>query len=283
MRGTWQGMIPCNGNGANAIWEVARASYPREDFEFDRIAKGDLSETWQISASQLGGNSGPAIRSAAEANNMQANFQTRIGYERARTVNFFVGIAEVLAGLLALYGEFDEEEQQALQSWNREELANYFVYNVRTDSTVLLDAQQRSTKLSEFLNLTGKSGYVNPKPIIEEMAMLAGLDPADVIIEPQPQGPEPMNISLRLTGAEDMQNPSIVALMAKTQQLPSPEELEAAKKYVMQASQPPTPEQPPPPAGGPGMEPPPTEDQLPDWQTMSRVEKRSEAGEGHGR
>ena len=280
MRGTWQGMIPCNGDGSRAIWEVARAAYPREDFEFDRVAKGDLSETWQVSASQLGGNSGPAIRSASEANIMQANFSTRVGYERARVVKFFVGIAEVLAGLLALYGEFDAEEQQALQAWNREELSNYYIYNVRADSTVLLDANQRRSQLSEFLNLTGKSGFVNAQPVIEEMAALSGLDPAVVVAAPQPKAPEPLNISLRLTGAEDLSNPAIMALLMQSGQAPSPQEIEAAKQLIMAAAAPVTPPQGQPGAPPAGPQTPPVpEDPNPDWNTMSRVEKRTQDGQ----
>jgi hypothetical protein len=37
--GTYQGMIPMNGPGNNAIGEVARANYPRETFQFSRSSR----------------------------------------------------------------------------------------------------------------------------------------------------------------------------------------------------------------------------------------------------
>jgi hypothetical protein len=39
-KGDFQGMIPMNGPGGNAIGEVARAQYPRESFEFMRVRRG---------------------------------------------------------------------------------------------------------------------------------------------------------------------------------------------------------------------------------------------------
>jgi hypothetical protein len=41
-KGTFQGFIPTNGPGDRAVGEVARASFPQEKFDFDRVIKGDL-------------------------------------------------------------------------------------------------------------------------------------------------------------------------------------------------------------------------------------------------
>jgi hypothetical protein len=278
MRGTWQGFIPTNGNGQNAIGEVARASYPREDFEFDRIAKQDIAEAWQVGPNQMG-TLASGERSASEANIAQANFQTRIGYERARVVSFFVGIAEVIAGLLALYGDFSlpsvgQDGEQRLQSWDRTRINGQFVYSVRADASVLLDANQRIQRLTQFLNLTAKSGFVNVKPIVEELAALTGLDPATVVIDPAPRQPDQLNVSIR--NYEDVRDPIMLALLMKTGQAPSPQDLEAAKRLIQEAGPAPVPvpgaEAPAAPSVGVG-------EAFPEWNTMSRINTRRDAGQ----
>jgi hypothetical protein len=309
MRGTWQGALPMNGNGNTAMGEVARAAYPNEDFNFDNIAKQDLRETWQVEDTV--GN-GPAIRSAEEARNRQGNFQTRIGYERARCAKFFVNIAEVMAGLLALYGEFTDEEKQRLGGLDPRMLADYYSFNVRADSTLLLDSEQRVERLMKFLNMTAKSGFVDVAPIIAEICELEGLDPGVIMKQPPQPGPDPLSTSLRLTGAEDLQNPLVIAMLMKADQFPSPEQVNNAKIVLAMLQQQPTAAPPPtgeggpqgpdggpsapPPAGGPGQPPPPPAggppppaggrivrpaqpySAHPEWNTASRIEKRAEDG-----
>ena len=304
LRGTWQGMIPMNGDGSRAIGEVARAAYPREDFEFDRVASHDINETSQTEPTQGNAAGATAIRSASEAQIHQANFQTRVGYERSRMVKMFVGIAEVAAGLLALYGQWTPEEEQALSKWDRKTLANYYVYDVRADSTVLLDAAQLLDRHERFLNMTVKSGYVDPMPIIRKMAELSGIDPS-VVRAPEQKRIDPANISIRLT-AEDMRDPLMVAMLMEAGQMPKPETLEAAKRLLMAINAPPAAPQPPgglggevPPSGavdvplapsmagvlGVGMmspnegTAPPVVEGHPGWNEASRVNKRRENGQ----
>jgi hypothetical protein len=288
MRGTFQGFIPVNGNGANAIGEVARANYPREDFEFDRVAKADLQEMWQIGSNQMGAFA-PGENSAAESKIVQTNFQTRTGQERARVAKMFISVAEVMAGLMALYDDFkdllDEQEVASLmQVWGeRKEVA--FSFTIRPDSTVLLDSEQRIQRLLRVLNMVGKSGYVNPQPIIEEIITLSGLNPSEIVSPPKPKEPEPANLSLRITGAQDIMNPLMLAFLIKSGQAPSPTELDAAKALLIGAGQPPTPPQASQGPGGPGGPPPPpngqggapggiTEASVADWNTPPRVTKR---------
>jgi len=52
-RGTYQDFIPVNGDGSRMIGEVARANYPRENFEFQSIIGNDLDRAWSLSNNQL--------------------------------------------------------------------------------------------------------------------------------------------------------------------------------------------------------------------------------------
>src|SRR6266404_534530 len=296
MRGTWQNMIPCNGNGQNAIWEIARASYPAEDMSFDQVAKADLMESWQIGPNQMGTMS-PGKKTGAETNVTQQNFATRIGQERARVASFFLRGCEVLAGLMVLYSDFpiltDEERQGMEKSWDNKHITHDLVLKIRPDSQVVLDTSQRLDRIFKFINLTAKSGYVNVKPLLIEAAELSGIDPAEVIVDPQPKPPEEPNISHRFTGKEDLQDPIVLALLMKNKKAPTAEEIDQAKELLIHAAESPKPPQPqggaqaPPggPAGPPGAHPPapggspvPHPNQTenhPDWTLASKVAKRS--------
>lgn len=307
MRGTWQGMIPTNGDGSRSIGEIARASYPAEDFSFDQAAKQDLMETWQLGANQLGV-SPQGRQTAAESQINQQNFSTRMGQERTKCAKFFLECCEVLSGLLVLYSDFPvltpQEQQTMMQAWNDKVVTHDLVLKVLPDSTVQLDPSQELQKLSSFLNLTAKSGYVNAQPLIVRMAELSGIDPSEVIVQPQPPPPDKPKITLTLQGKEDLMNPMVVAMLQQFGDMPSAQAIEAAKQLLTAAQMPPAPPAQPglpgvsgavpagpgglPPAGGPpsagpgvpaGPVPPaaqfhPSQDAHPDWQLAHTIAKR---------
>ena len=287
MRGTWQGMIPTNGDGSRSIGEIARASYPSEDMAFDQAAKADLMELWQIGPNQMG-TSQPGRKTSAETNTVQQNFATRIGQERGRVAAFFLKICEVLSGLMVLYSDFpiltDQERQAMQQAWDSKHILHDLVFKIRPDSTIVLDVNQRLERIFKFMNMTVKSGYVNVKPLIIEAAELSGIDPSEVIIDPQPKKPEEPNISMRFTGKDDLMNPVVMAMLLEHI---TPEKLAAAKKVLTAAQQPLEADTTPPPAqagaGAPGAPVghppstggPPAEGANKDWNLMPKVSKRS--------
>ncbi len=294
MKGTIQGWIPTNGNGQNTVGEIARASYPAEDFTFDQTTKADLMETWQIGPNQAGMMTS-GEKTKAEVTTTQANFATRIGQERARVANHFLSAVEVMAGLMALYSDFptlSQDERQAMSKvWDNKHILHDFVFKIRPDSTIMLDSQTRIDRLAKFLNLTVKSGMVNAEPIISEMAALSGLDPAEVVHPlppPQPPPPPQPTISYSFKGKEDLINPVVMAMLIKQGEAPTPQELEAAKRLLGAMQLPAEGEA--PPAGEPQGPQQPGQPQLPpaqphgahpDWKLGDRIMKRSrDAGGG---
>lgn len=280
MRGETQQIIPVNGDPSQAFAEVTRASYPRENWDFDRVTDKDLMDAWQVGPNQSGNfNSGG--RTAAEANIVQGNFASRQAKERGKITKYFLGIAECIAGLMQLYYDGPKEDaligpdgvKQMTGAWDRKAVSGAkFVFKIREDATVKLDSQQRIDQVTKFLNIAGKSGFVDVKPIMEELAALSGLDPARVVIQPNPKAPEPPNVSLR-AGGEDLRDPIVgaylVALMQKGHPV-SKDDVEAAKQVLISASSPAAPLPPPPP--GPGGPPQPPENYGP----MERVTKRTD-------
>ncbi len=298
MKGTWQGMIPTNGDGSRSIGEIARASYPAENLQFDQQAMQDLMTSWQLGPNQQG-TAGNPDESAAAANITQQNFATRIGQERGRVAACFLSVAEQVAGFMLLYSDFPilnpEEKQIMEKAWDQKHIGHDLVFKILPDSQVVLDSSARLKVLANFLNLTVKSGYVAPKSVIIEMAELSGLDPSVVVIDPQPQKDGP-NISYRFSGKDDLTNVMVLATLIAEGKVPSIEQIEQAKKLLTAAQMPPAPApvQAPPVAGGPDGAPeasppaegaPPAQNPPPNpavapvahegWHTASKIAQRS--------
>lgn len=232
MRGTWQGMIPLQGQGSNVIGEIQRSGMPQENFTFDRIAKADLSEAWQVDQMSISAQT----ETRAEVQAISRERQVRISRERAKVGKFFLGIAEVLGGLLAIY-----EDPASFGEGFSPNISGVLAYSILADSTVLTDTKQRIEMLVEFINFTAKSGYLEMESVLKELATLHGLDPAVTIRKPEPKPPSEPNISFRLTGTEDVMNPLTLAFLMKSGQAPDSELIAQAKKLIEAAVTPPVP------------------------------------------
>jgi hypothetical protein len=237
MRGTWQGMIPVQGAGDRVIGEVARANFSNDNYEADKIAKADLHEEWTLPSHQNDPNGESLLKPLP--------IPAQLGRERAKVASFFAGVAEVLGGLMCLY-----EDPQSFGEGFNPDFGKKLKYSVLADSTVLLDSGQRISRLNEFINSYAKSGWVNIEPVLQEIATLSGLDPNIVIRPPQPKPPVEPNISLRLTGVEDLLTPMALAFMIKSGQAPDAQAIEQAKALIQQSVVPP---QPPPGVDQSGM------------------------------
>jgi len=287
MKGSVQGMIPTNGPGDRSFGEVARASFPSEDFTFDQLNKKDLLEMWLVDASMLGN---PSPRQNKDQTAMaQAGSNARLGQERGFIARWFLRLCDVTVGLMALYGTFPnltaKEKEQMQGAWDLKHVAANIALKIRPDSTVVLDVGQRIDRILRTLNMTVKSGYVNPKPLIVELLELSGFDPNKVVIDPKPPEPDPVNFSFRASGKEDLMNPLVIAMLMAGKRMPGPDVIEQAKQFLATLGQPPQPPAPPqggapgqppgqalPPAGSGGS--PTTVDQHPEWSMANKVAKR---------
>lgn len=248
MSGTWQGMIPVNGDGNRAIGEVARAAYPPDDYTFDSVAKADLGEIWQQGPNQQA-QFNRGRRSATEARFVQNNYESGLAYDRARVATYMTRIAEVMAGLIALYDPLDtlsDEDLQRLEgTWDRRTINNWFVYHIVPDAAVRLTSDQKIQRGMQLLNMLAPSGYLNIEPIIRDIVELAGYDPNVAVKAPQPASPQ-ANLSYRFNG-DDLANPLALAMAMQAGHAPTPDLVEAAKRALMAAQAPPR----VPGAGGP--------------------------------
>lgn len=232
MRGTWQSFIPVQGDGQRTIGEVARVSFPPENREFDKVAKTDLMSEWTMGPAEMG--SGADVQTKGESDAIQAGVQLPHQKDRAKVSSFFVGIAKTLGGLMCLF-----EDPTSLGQGFDPAASIGLTFSVLADSTVLLDSNQKLARLNQFVNQYAKSGWINLEPVLQEIAQLSGLDPSAVVQPPQPKPPVEPNISLRLTGVEDLLNPLALAFLIKSGQAPPQELIEQAKQLIQQAVVPP--------------------------------------------
>lgn len=264
MRGQLQGWVPFQGKASDAIWEVARASYPKEDTTFDQETQADLFQVWGFSGVQAG--QSQHRQTKAESQSYASQFQTLFGQERNKFARFFLETCEVLAGLMALYSDFPtltpQEQQQMKQTWDSGHVLHDLVMSIRPDSQVVLDAGMKVERLAKILNLVGKSGFVNPKPLIAEILEWGGIDPmgsgpfGKTMIDPQPKPPEEPTLSLRASGKDDLMNPLVLAFFMQAGKMPSPEMIEEAKRALLLAQMPPEPPKPEPQQPGQPPKPP---------------------------
>ena len=265
-KGTFQGFVGTNGPGDRAIGEIARASFPPEKYELDRVIGQEITDQWSTGPNQSGGFAS-GERSAREVGVVERNFQTRIGQDRAKVERHLLAIAEVMGGLMAVHGNAGLPV----------ELIGSLTYSVYADSTMLLDSEQRIERLTKGLNLTGQSGFINPKPVIWKIWELLGEDPSQIVIDPQPKPPEPVKVSV--SKAEDIINPVVLATLFRTGQAPNPQDLQAAVALLTAATQSGLPVIPAVEAADPNA--PPRDPATPgmanaDWQEQPRINKRDQ-------
>lgn len=288
MKGRIQGMIPVQGDGTKMIGEVARASYPAEDHTFDQMANMDLLTTWGMGPNQLGQVAAHEI-TKGESENAAEGFNTVMGMERGRFVEFFLSGVEVLAGLMALYSDFPSLSQQdrmtMMQAWDRKHILHDLAFTILPGSQIVENPEQKIKRTAKLLNLTAKSGFANVKMLITDLFRLNGFDPAEYVVDPQPHPMKPASISYSFKGKEDLMNPMVVALLARNQQLPTPEELDTARNILMRLSMAlPMKDQQPQPQMGPrgpqkmlpqGPNIRPGQDMMPGMSLANKVAKRS--------
>lgn len=262
--GEWNDMIPMNGPGDRAIGEVARANYPRENFQFDGIIGGNLDRAWSLSNNQLSAlNSGD--RTAAEINSIRSAGDVRLDYEKARVNRYVVEACEVLFSLMQLFmGDTDyvevigEQAVPRLQAYTRASIQGAYAFDFVADSSERIDLATKQTNVLKMYNLLGNSPTTNRAELERQIWELHGFDAARMTVKPEPKAPETPNISYRF-GGEDLLNPFALALMMKAHPEIGPEQIKAAALLIKDsmdqvqwaAQQPPKTPEGTPPAGAP--------------------------------
>jgi hypothetical protein len=287
--GEWQDMIPVNGPGDRVIGEVARASYPRENFQFQQTISEDLDRTWALASNQIASPTA-TTRSKYELQTIETASQIRLEYEKERVNRYVAEGAAVIWGLMQLFfdqamyveivGEDGATELVTLDAAHR---AADFTFSYLTDSSERIDKGARFQNLLKMYNLMANSPNTRRIEIEKELWRLSGFDPQRFVV-PKPPSPMPdkPNVSYRFGGA-DLVNPLAVAVMLATGIQISPDEITAAALMIRDATQKMSGVQalPPPPGPGAGssLPPPPGTAPVTPPEIQEPILKRTVSGE----
>ncbi len=239
--GVIQDMIPMNGPGSNAIGEVARANYPRENYDAMNVMAADLDEAWSMGANQQGYSS-PGDTSATEAQIMAQSNDVRLSYEQARVLRLFLEVAEGLLGLMQLFQDetkyaplLGPDGAQALAAWTKKDISGDFLFEAKPDAAQRVDVGQKRVEALNLYTKVRQDPLINPQPLIKDLLELHGLDASKMMVQPQPEPPKPA--ALRFSyGGPDLANPLVVALIQKNSPEPvTPEDMAAAKALMADA------------------------------------------------
>jgi len=208
-RGEWQAIIPVPGLDPNnpPLQELARASYPPEDFTFDRIVNRDIDEAWGMGANQSGVETSEG-KTATEQALVQRNSDARLDKERQLVLGWFAKSAAFLGALIQLFDDRAEmvevlgvDGEAQLATWDRAAVQGRFVYEVHPDAGQRIDGEKYLKDLMDGFNYLARDPHVQRTEIIRPIVAALKLDPSRVIV-PQlpPKGPDPANVSFRFSG-----------------------------------------------------------------------------------
>jgi hypothetical protein len=233
-RGTWQDMIPTQGPGHNAIGEVARASYPRESYEFQNVLEKDLDNGWSMGPNQ-GGYEASGATSATEAEITQRNYAVGLEHQRAKVGAWFLEGAESSLDLMQMFFQIEQYvpfgkigSEKSLEAWDRDRIPGKFTFSMRPDGATRVDMAQKRAGALNFYKLTRQDPLINPQKTVADLFEAHDIDPSEGFAPPPPpqeEKPKPPTFSFK---GEDLVNPVVIALIQKTTPI-TPQELQAAR------------------------------------------------------
>lgn len=288
--GKMQDMIPMNGPGDHAIGEVARAQYPNENWNFDKIIKADLDESWSMGAMQQGLTQ-PGDTTATEVKAISGANDLRLSLEQQWVMRFVVEIAQAVGSLMQMFSDGQEyvpivgdDGLRALQAWDKNAIQGEYIFKYKPDSQLRLDVSQRRAEGLNLYKLLRKDPRINPELLIRRVLEDHGLDWTKMIVPQSPPQPEKPKVSASFKG-DDLMSPMAVALLNKSDTPISQQDIEAAKQLIQSSAPSQVPPEPQgPPMGGPQLPPGPGAQQPHPGpaDVVQPLNRRYEVGGDHG-
>lgn len=189
------------------IAPLAKASGSRVDTQSAFMLEQDIEKTLAMGANQQGVET-DNVRTATESNIVQANSNVRMEKEQNRVLDYAIRGIRKYDALLQRFADDDEiisivgePTLQGLQVWNKDVIAGRFLYSIRPDSQLRLDAATERNLMMQFYNLTAQDPYNNRSESLKAIQRLFGIDPTKGMQQPPEETPEP-SASFGATGAD---------------------------------------------------------------------------------
>lgn len=239
------------------VVEIARAQYPRENFEGQSRIERQLAKTLALDSNQSGATDDQS-RTATELTIVQNNASVRLKGERNRVVQFFLAGVRKFDSLLQRFATDTSVIQivgpdgaQQWAAWNKLTIAGRWAYAIKPDSGVDLDEATARKQALDTYNFLGKDPLVDRSYLIAELAPALHLDPQRLKAQPKPPQPDRPSLGFSFKG-EDLLNPLCVAVMIQGGVNITPDMIQQAHTLIQTATGIPAPPISPEP-GIPGM------------------------------
>ena len=232
---TIKGGIPFNGPGQDATWPIQKGNGPKESYQFNEIAHGDLQRIWRTGDNQVGVLS-DTVKTATEQQITASSAQSASESDRNVVVDWYADkIASEVAALMQLYTDETEfvellgadaqrlknippqVQQQAQQAgqdarvlvpWNKDAIAGQFAFSVKPNSQVYVDAAQEANLIMKDYQFFANSPNINKAELERQILTRRGYDVSKLMQQPPPRESAPPQVSVSAKG-EDF-NPQLV-------------------------------------------------------------------------
>ena len=195
------------------IAELPKLEKAMADIDGQRAIDRDIAETLAISANQAGAENDKVI-SATEVSVMQNASGARLDGERDVLLEYFLDGVRAFDTLLQRYADEDDyveivgaDGAKRLAVWNKQIIAGKYAYDIRPESQLRVDAASDRKQANDFMNFHAKNPYINLGELTKMAAQKHGYDPTKLVKEPEPPGPPPPNVSVRVT-MDDLAGPA---------------------------------------------------------------------------
>ena len=241
------------------VVEIARAQYPRENYEGQARIERQLAKTLALDSNQMGARD-EVDRTATELTLVQNNASVRLKGERNRVMQFFLAGVRKFDSLLQRFAT----EPQVIQivgqdgarlwaTWDKTTIAGRYAYDIKPDSGLDIDEATVRSQALQTYNMIGKDPLVDRNYLLSELAPALHLDPQRLKKPPAPPQPEKPSIGFSFKG-EDLLNPMAVAIMLQGGIQITPDLIQQAHTLIQTGTGIPAPPISPQP-GIPGMPP----------------------------
>jgi hypothetical protein len=210
LRGDTQELIGIPGmDGASPPFvAIQKATFPRENFEFNSIISRDIGETWALGQNQLGLDT-DTKRTATELSLMQTGTDTRMDKERATFLRKFAAGCQKALALVQMFATdedwarvSDENGQMVLKAWDATSIAGDYTITLSPDSSQRIDGAAMKKEAVDIYKMFGNDPLVNQVELRKVTFRKLGFDPARLVLQPQPKSPEMPQISATFKGED---------------------------------------------------------------------------------
>jgi hypothetical protein len=199
-----------------------------DDYRTESNIKHEVDETLGIGGNQAG-TPESTVRSATETATVAAAVSARNGKEQGRVIDWYIGLARKLDALLMRYATQDDyiaitgdDGARTLAVWNAQKISGRYLYDIKPDSQLFVDAARDRQQQLTLYNLAGKDPLVNRSELLKPVLRSFGHDPAKTINPPAPPPPPPPpekpSVSFAFKG-DDFLNPQLAPMLMSLLQM----------------------------------------------------------------